>query len=367
MARFEDIDTPALLVNLDVLERNIKRMADIAKANSINLRPHIKMHKTPQIAKMQIDSGAIGITVQKLSEAEVMFKEGLNNFLLAYEIIGDIKLSRLVRLKQKNCNIITAVDSLESVKQLSEKMKDFNLTADVVIEVNTGLNRCGVLPGEPVLKFAQEISHYSNLKLMGIFTHEGHVYNGKNLDEIRMLSLKAGEEMSKTGMKLIEHGFEIDIISVGSTPSSYFIGKVDGITEIRPGVYAFNDITQVNLGTCTVEDCALSVLSTVVSKPFPNRVIIDAGVKAMSAVASVPNDGTLGFIKGHEYIKYDLESSEEHGMLYSDTDTKLNIGDQVEIIPNHACTTVNMHDELYVVKNNKIVDTWKIAARGKMQ
>ncbi|MHB8580499.1 MAG: alanine racemase [Ignavibacteriaceae bacterium] len=367
MLQFKEIDTPALLVDLDKLDNNLNRMALIAKANKVNLRPHSKMHKTPEVAKRQIEVGAIGITVQKLGEAEVMFNAGLNNILIAYELIGEQKLSRLINLKKQGCNIITAVDSIESAELLSKKIQDSNLSADVVIEVNTGLNRCGILAGERVLHFAQNLSKYSNINIRGIFTHEGHVYNGKNLEEIRSLSLKAGKEMTETGKLLRNHGFNIDIISVGSTPSAYFIGEIDGITELRPGVYAFNDITQVNLGTCSIDNCALTVLSTVVSRPSPTRAIIDAGVKAMSAVSSMPNDGTLGLIKGYNNIKFDLESSEEHGILYSDNAIDLKIGDKIEIIPNHACTTVNMHDELYIVKNNKVIDIWKIAARGKMK
>jgi len=361
----DNLDTPALLIDLDIMEKNIKAMTEFAKKIGVNLRPHIKTHKIPEIAKKQVAAGAIGITAQKLSEAEVMIDAGLDNVLVPYPIVGEIKLTLLVKLKRKAI-VITSVDSPEVAEMLSRKMEQEDLTHDVLIEVDTGLNRCGMPSGQAVVDFAMNISKLPRLRLRGIFTHEGQVYLSRSRDEVHEVGLKAGQAIVETAEMLKDKGFDIDIVSVGSTPAAEFTPSVKGVTEMRPGIYVFNDATQIRLGACLQEDCALTVLTTVVSRPSANRAIIDAGSKTMSSDAS-RQDGTYGIAKGYRGITFD-RANEEHGILTLAEEAKdLKVGDRIEIIPNHVCTTVNMHDEAVGVRNGNVEVMWRIEARGKVK
>jgi D-serine deaminase-like pyridoxal phosphate-dependent protein len=360
-----DIDTPALLIDLDIMEKNIKAMSHFAERIGVDLRPHIKTHKIPEIAKMQIALGAVGITAQKLSEAQVMIDAGLDNVFVPYPIVGEAKLDLLVRLKKK-ANVMTGIDGIAVAGMLSGKMAEENLTHEVLIEVDTGLKRCGVLPGKETLDLAVAVSKLPRLKLAGIFTHEGHVYNSLDSGEAHDSATEAGHEMVSTAQMLRHEGIDIEIVSVGSTPGAAFTPRVKGVTEMRPGIYVFNDATQVRLGAATIEDCALTILTTVVSRPTANRAIVDAGSKTMSSDASKV-DGTYGIARGLAGITFD-RANEEHGILTLTGEAKnLRIGDRIEIIPNHVCTTVNMHDEACGVRNGTVEKIWRIEARGKVR
>ncbi|MGH7450200.1 MAG: D-TA family PLP-dependent enzyme, partial [bacterium] len=367
-----DLDTPAVLIDLDKLEQNIQRMAAFAKAQRISLRPHIKTHKIPQIAFMQLRAGAAGITCQKLGEAEVMAAAGIDDILITYNIVGEHKLSRLAQLKRL-ANVCTVVDSEEVMAPLAACMQQEGFQHEVMIEVNTGLNRCGVLPGEPVLALVQRLRQYPSLKLRGIFTHEGHAYNFPNLEERERAVMKAADDMKRTAQLLREHGFACEVISVGSTPSAMIIGKADGVTELRPGNYVFYDRVQLKLGSCTEEQIAASVLATVISRPAParafepDRAIIDAGNKTMCTDNAADFDKTIGMVVGHPELTFHY-SSEEHGRLTSKIGSmKLNIGDRVRLIPNHACGMMNMHDEVYGIRGDTVEAVWKVAARGRVR
>jgi D-serine deaminase-like pyridoxal phosphate-dependent protein len=361
-----DLDTPAVLIDLDKLEQNIQRMAAFAKAQDINLRPHIKTHKIPQMAFMQLRAGAVGITCQKLGEAEVMAAAGINDILITYNIVGEHKLHRLAQLKRL-ANVCTVVDSEEATTQLAARMQHEGLQHEIMIEVNTGQNRCGVLPGEPVLKLVQHLQQYPSLELRGIFTHEGHAYNFPDLEERKRVVMKAADEMKRTAQLLREHGFSCETISVGSTPSALIIGKAAGITELRPGNYVFYDRVQLKLGSCTEDQIAASVLATVISRPAPDRAIIDAGNKTMCTDNAADFDKTIGMVVGHPELTFHY-SSEEHGRLTNQTGKiDLKVGDRVRLIPNHACGMMNMHDEVYAVRGETVEAVWKVAARGRVK
>jgi D-serine deaminase-like pyridoxal phosphate-dependent protein len=361
-----DLDTPAVLIDLDKLEQNLQRMANFARAQGVHLRPHIKTHKIPEIAHLQLQHGAIGVTCQKLGEVEIMAANGINDILLTYEIVGEHKLNRLAALKRR-ASICTAVDSEEVMAPLAARMEKEGLQHEVLIEIDTGLNRCGVPPGEPALDLLQRLRQYPSLKLKGIFTHEGHVYRADTREELERRALKATEEMVRTAKLLCDHGFSCEVVSVGSTPSAMIVGIVRGITEIRPGNYVFCDRTQLKLGSCTMEQIAISVLATVISRPAPDRVIIDAGNKTMCTDNAADFGHTIGFIVGHPEWTFHY-SSEEHGRITSKTgNIALEVGDRIRIIPNHACGTMNMHDEVYGVRDDVVGKIWKVAARGKVQ
>ncbi|MDZ7344549.1 MAG: alanine racemase [candidate division KSB1 bacterium] len=364
--KLSDLDTPAVLIDLDRLEQNIQRMADFAKAQRIDLRPHIKTHKIPEIAHMQLHAGAIGITCQKLGEAEVMAASGVKDIVMTYEIVGDQKLHRLIELKRR-ATICTAVDSEAAMAPLAAAMASARMQHEVLIEIDTGLNRCGVLPGEPALALVQRLRSYPSLKLRGLFTHEGQVYHAGNREEIERRAKAAAAEMTRTAKLLRDHGFACEVISVGSTPSAMIIGKCQGVTEIRPGNYVFYDRTQLKLGSCSENQIAISVLATVISRPTADRAVIDAGNKTMGTDNAVDFDRTLGIVVGQPELIFHY-SSEEHGRLTSKTGTvDLKVGDRLRIVPNHACGTINMHDEVYGIRGDTVEKIWQVAARGKVK
>jgi len=364
--KISNLDTPAVLIDLDKLEQNIARMANFAKAQRVNLRPHIKTHKIPQIAQLQLRAGAIGITCQKLGEAEIMAASGLDDILITYPIIGEHKLNRLTQLKQR-AKMCTVLDSEEAMAPLAARMQQEELQHEVMIEVNTGLNRCGVLPGEPVLALVQRLRQYPSLQLRGIFTHEGHAYNFPNLEERERVVMKAADEMKRTALLLREHGFACEVISVGSTPSAMIVGKVEGVTEMRPGNYVFCDRVQLKLGSCREDQIAASVLATVISRSAPDRAIIDAGNKTMCTDNAADFNNTIGVVVGHPELTFHY-SSEEHGRLTSQTgQIVLKVGDRVRLLPNHACGMMNLHDEVYGVRGEVVEEIWKVAARGKVK
>jgi D-serine deaminase-like pyridoxal phosphate-dependent protein len=364
--KISDLDTPAVLIDLDKLEQNIARLASFAKAQRVNLRPHIKTHKIPQIAQLQLRAGAIGITCQKLGEAEIMAASGLDDILITYPIIGEHKLNRLTQLKQ-SAKVCTVLDSEEAMAPLAAHMQHEALQHEIMIEVNTGLNRCGVLPGEPVLKLVQRLQQFPSLKLRGIFTHEGHAYNFPNLQERERVVMKAADDMKRTAHLLREHCFACEVISVGSTPSAMIIGRAEGVTEMRPGNYVFCDRVQLKLGSCTEDQISASVLATVISRPAPDRVIIDAGNKTMCTDNAADFNNTIGVVVGHPELTFHY-SSEEHGRITSKTGRiDLKVGDRVRLLPNHACGMMNMHDEVYGVRGEVVEEVWKVAARGKVK
>lgn len=361
-----DLDTPAVLIDLDKLEQNIQRMAAFAKAQRLHLRPHIKTHKIPQIAFLQLRAGAVGITCQKLGEAEIMAAAGIDDIFITYMIIGAPKLERLVQLKRR-ATICTAADSEEAIAPLAARMQREGLQHEIMIEVNTGLNRCGVLPGEPVLALVQRLQQYPSLKLRGIFTHEGQAYHFPNPDERERVALQAAEEMRRTAELLRAHGHPCEVVSVGSTPSALLIDKAEGVTELRPGNYVFYDRTQLKLGACTEDQIAASVLATVVSRPAPDRAIVDAGNKTMCTDNAADFNNTIGSVVGYPDLTFHY-SSEEHGRMTSKTGVmNLKVGDRLRLLPNHACGMMNMHDEVYGVRSDHVEAVWKVAARGKVR
>ncbi|HWV34094.1 MAG TPA: alanine racemase [Thermomicrobiales bacterium] len=361
-----EIDTPALIVSEEILHRNIAGMASFAKSVGVGLRPHIKTHKTPQIARLQIAAGAIGITCAKVGEAEVMVNEaGVEDVLLAYPTIGESKYRRIVELMEK-ARIIVALDSLDAAKSLSASMARHDRVIDVFIEVNTGQNRSGVMAGDEAVAFALQIARQSNLKLAGIMTHEGHV-NSLGPDEIEAAALEAGKKMVDTAERIREHGLDLPTVSVGSTPAARITPTVPGITEARPGTYVFNDNSLLRFGDqWMVEDCAARFVATVVSRTAPDRCILDTGSKSLAMDPSKGHAGH-GYIVGHPDVIIS-KLSEEHGACeLPEGEPGFEVGDRVEVIPNHVCPTVNLMDEMTIVRNGQIVDHWKIAARGKVR
>ncbi|NIR50176.1 D-TA family PLP-dependent enzyme [candidate division KSB1 bacterium] len=360
---YQELDTPALLIDLDRMEANLNRMASVAKKCSVDLRPHTKTHKCPEIAKMQSDAGAVGITCAKLGEAEVMAEAGLDDILIANEIIGTKKFERLKDLSKK-ARLCVAVDSIYGAESLNAALEQDGQTLDVVIEINCGQNRAGLLPGKPALDLAQKIGQLKHVNLRGLMTHGGHSYNESSKEGIQKIGQHEGSVMVETAELLRKNGIEVETVSTGSTPTAQYCGSVDGVTEIRPGTYIFYDLTQIDLFACALKDCALFVLATVTSHPAPDRIILDAGKKALTSDPASRSGGKGGYGFLPEKNSLIRRLSEEHGIIESDAEFE--IGEKVRIIPNHACVVVNMFDEMYGIRNSQVEKVFTIEGRGRM-
>jgi len=361
-----ELDTPVVLVDLDQMEANIQDMADFARSAGVKLRPHVKTHKIPEIAHKQLRAGAKGVTVAKIGEAEVMADAGIEDIFIAYEIIGPIKIARLLKLARK-AKLRVAVDSVEGASALSEAAQGEGLRLDVMIEVDVGLHRCGVLPGKPTLELAREVVRMPGLHFKGIFTHVGYASPHPNEAERVMAGRREGETMAELAASIRREGIEVEEVSVGSTPTAKIAGLVEGVTEIRPGTYVFYCLNNVYQGVVGIDQCALTIQSMVISRPALDRAIIDAGSKMLSsdkrAFAS-PDEG-YGAVKGYPDAKI-VRLNEEHGFLkLAGESRKLKIGDLVEVIPNHVCAVVNLQDQLVGVRGGEVEVIWDVAARGK--
>lgn len=359
----EAIDTPALVVDLDKMERNIKRMALKAKEAGVRLRPHVKTHKSPWIALKQLEHGAAGITVAKIGEAEVMRKHGVTDILIAYPIVGEQKLRRLEKLAA-DTEVTVALDSVEAARGISEVGRRLGRTLSLYIDVDTGLARCGRQPGEETLQLAREIAKLPYVRITGLMTHAGHSYKADSTEEQLRISRMEGELLVSTKRLILEKlGIDIPEISVGSTPTAFYCKEVDGITEIRPGTYVFGDATMVSLGLVEVDECALTIHTTVVSRPSEDRAIIDAGSKTLSSDKGAYTEGH-GWIVSAPHVRID-RLSEEHGVMLTPHDFPVVIGERLEVIPSHVCPAVNLADELIGIRNGKVEAVIPVEARGK--
>lgn len=361
-----ELDTPVAIVDLDIMEKNINDMADFAKNAGVAMRPHIKTHKVPVIAMKQIKAGANGITCAKLGEVEVMLNStNVTDIFVANMLVGEDKINHLLKLSEK-AKISVAVDSVEVAQPISDSAMKRGMKIPVIIKVDVGLQRTGVLYGKPTVELAKKLIKMNGIELIGIYTHEGHVYGAETFEDVKRIGLESGQMMIQTAEMLKEANINIDVISVGATPSAKIACTVKGITENRPGTYVFNDYYQIRLGVAEEKDCALTILATVISVPSEDRAVVDAGTKSFTADKSQAF-GVYGWIKGMPDVQL-VRAYEEHGVLKFDpAKTKFKVGDKLEIIPNHVCPAVNLFDELVVVKNDIVQDMWKVSARGKLK
>lgn len=364
--RKSELDTPVAIVDLDVMEKNISDMADFARDAGVQLRPHIKTHKVSEITLMQLEAGAVGITCAKVSEAEAIVEAaGVTDIFMANLIVGDEKIRRLLDLAEK-IRTSVAVDSVEVARPISQAATQRGLTLPVLIKIDVGLKRTGVPHGKPAVELAKKIKKMPGLELSGIYTHEGHVYGATDPENLDQLARESGRMMVETAEMMRESGIEIETVSVGATPSARITCTIPGITETRPGTYVFNDVYQIRLGVVEEQDCALTILATVISVPAPDRAVIDAGTKSLFSDKSSAF-GSYGLVKGMPNVVLE-RAYEEHGVLSLGASAgRLKVGDKLEIIPNHVCPAVNLFDELIGVRNDKVMVTWNVIARGKLK
>jgi D-serine deaminase-like pyridoxal phosphate-dependent protein len=363
------IDTPTPVIDASKMLRNIAGMAEVARENGVALRPHVKTHKIPEIAHRQLEAGAAGITVAKVSEAEVMAEGGIGDIFIAYPLVTEAKVRRAARLAART-RLILGVDSPEGARLMSEIAASESVVLEVRLEVDMGLRRTGAPRGEAA-GLAREVFSMENLDLTGIYTYRGAVLeDGSPTLDLAEAGRQEGELMVAVANELRDAGVPIRDVSLGSTPTARHAAAVEGVTEIRPGTYVFYDRMQTALGACSIEDCALRVVATVVSRPAPDLAVIDGGSKTFATDVQ-PNKAPLdlagfGLVVGHPEAVLG-RVTEEHGMVSLDGESDLRVGDTVEIIPNHVCSTVNLHEEVVLVSEDGTAETLRVAARGMVR
>jgi D-serine deaminase-like pyridoxal phosphate-dependent protein len=345
--------TPIAVVDMDRVERNIARVQAACDAAGVANRPHIKTHKSPLLAKMQIAAGARGITCQKLGEAEIMAEAGIDDILISYNLIGEEKMTRLGALQAK-ANVTVAADNSVVIAGLPQAVAISGRPLSVVVECDTGRKRAGVETPAEAIALAREIAASEGLIFAGFMLYPTET----GWDE--------AQRFFNTALAGVHvYGLEAKMVSTGGTPNLKNVGKLKGATEHRPGTYIYNDRMQVAAGVADWDDCALHIYSTVVSRAGPNRGILDAGSKTLTS--------DTGGLDGHGLILEHPEAriarfAEEHGFLdLTRSNTRPNVGDVVRIVPNHVCVVVNMMDEVVMVRGNEIIGTLPVAARGKLR
>lgn len=369
-ARLADLaaDTPEIVVELDVLRANIERVARIARGAGVALRPHAKTHKLPQVARMQLEAGAVGLQVAKLGEAEVMADAGIPDILVGYPIVGAAKLDRLGEIVGR-VRVSLTVDSIEVAAGLSDLARAKGLALPVLIELDTGMGRLGVQPGEEAVELAERVARLPGLALAGVFTHEGHVYSRARDDaERERLTAEACAAAVATADEIRARGHEAPAVSVGSAGTFRFAVRCPGVTEVRPGTYVFNDRSQIAQGAATEADLAALIVATVVARPAPGRVVVDAGSKTLTSDRMIVPEPTASFgvVLGHDDWTV-TRLSEEHGILDVPADAPIAVGDRLVLVPNHVCPTINLADAITVVESDGSTERWPVAARGRVR
>jgi len=358
-----EIDTPAVLIDLDIMERNLERAASYCRAHDLRLRPHTKTHKIPAIGRLQLARGAAGLTVAKVGEAEVMLETGTPDLLVAYPIVGQRKLERLVEVA-KRTRVTVALDSAVAARQLSDAARAGGVNFGILAEVDVGFHRVGVPPSE-VVPLVHSLTRLPRLTFEGLAFYPGFL---KEMDDVAVQKLQELDEVLKeTIRQLRSEGFECPIVSGGSTPSLYHSHRVRSMNEVRPGTYIFNDRNTVACGACQWEDCAASVLVTVVSTAVKGQIIIDGGSKTFSSDRLVTGDAGFGRVIDAPDAVF-TKMNEEHGFIdVRRVEQEFAVGDRIRVIPNHICTVMNLHERVYGIRGERVEEIWTVAARGKLQ
>ena len=351
-----ELDTPALVVDLDVMERNLSRMADYTRKHSLRLRPHTKTHKSPLLGARQLAHGAAGLTVAKVSEAEVMLASGVEDLLIAFPIFGREKMRRLVEVAKKT-RVTVSVDSIEAARPISEAATAAGVSIGILAEVDAGLHRVGVQP-ELFVGLLQALAPLTGIELRGMAFYPGHIKNQDSAALAVLSSLIEGLLAEAAAA-----GFALPVVSGGTTPTMWHSHEVAGMNEIRPGTYIFNDRNVVISGACTIEDCAATIIATVVSTSVPGQFVIDGGSKTFSSDRAAL-DGFGVFLDAPDALFEKM--NEEHGYVKHAGHNR-KVGERVRVLPNHICVAVNLHEKVYCVRGDQVVETWTVDGRGKLQ
>ena len=376
----QSLNTPAILVDLDKLEANIREMTRLATEAGVKLKPHTKIHECVDIAKMQIEAGACGIEVGAIEQAEPMVSSGIDDIVVAHPFFGEHKLETLRRiLKNPKVKITLVVDMIEQAELISQVGQSAGRKIPVLIKIDTGVDRFGVLPGEPALDFAGKLRELPGIEIAGIYAHE----SGKNMAKgIDTAALEVATMTVETARLLRKEGFALEVVSIGASPtfrtSCQYLkeGKFPEITEVHPGALVVGDITHVLDNCNTMESCALTVLTTIASTSHPNHAVIDAGFKTFGNDSLIAHRDIPGFfwngkpswgsVQGRRDLWFGRVGA-ECGLVYYMDDARrdLKLGDRLQIVPNNATTVINIHDQIYGVRNGEIEKVITITGREK--
>jgi D-serine deaminase-like pyridoxal phosphate-dependent protein len=355
----EELDTPALILDIAAAERNIQRMADRFATGPVRVRPHVKTHKTPLIAHKQLAAGAIGVTCAKLGEAEVMIRSGIPEVLVSSEIVGPAKVARLLALS-RHATVITVVDDALAARAISDAAVAAGLRVPTLVDVDVGQSRTGVAPYQPALALAREVAAMPGLMLVGLQGYEGHLQHIPGAAARAEACRAAMKALTETADLLRGAGLPVDIVSTGGTGTHSIAGTYPGITEIQPGSYVVMDTHYGSVEGLGFEQ-ALFIQTTVISKTRPREVIVDAGMKTASIDSGMPRvHGIAGaefYFVGDEYGKVTFDGPSDD----------VRVGDKLTLVPSHCDTTINLHDHFCVVRDGRLEDVWPIAARGKIR
>ncbi|KAJ5902553.1 hypothetical protein N7495_003081 [Penicillium taxi] len=359
--RLDSLDTPSMIADLDLMEANIKKLMDKLLPTGLSIRPHLKTTKSAILANKLVKAGAKGGCVAKVSEAEAITAAGFDDLLITCEIVGPAKVRRLVELYRKNRNIRIVVDSELGASAIDEALASSGIdeSISVLIDLDVGLHRTGVKPGEPAIALAHHIARLKHLNLIGVQGYEGHLQHLHDREDRKNQCLESMAILTGTADELRKEGFSIDVVTTGGTGTAEFCATVPGVTELQPGSFIFMD-TDYRNAVGTFYSNSLTILSTVLSQQGPRAVTIDSGLKTLTT------DSGLAECKDSRYTYGVL--GDEHGSLSWEEGTPdLSVGDRVEMIPSHIDPTVNLHDYYYAYRNGVIEEIWPVDSRGKVQ
>jgi D-serine deaminase-like pyridoxal phosphate-dependent protein len=364
----QEIPTPALVVDFDKLKQNIDEMAQRTKRAGILLRPHVKTHKTPYIAHLQMKAGAAGIVCAKLGEAEVMAAAGIEDIWICYPIVGADKIERLLNLARWVPRISTTVDTRPAARALNDAAIARGQCIPVLVEVEVGYRRTGLEPGACLLEFLREIvTDMPGLRYEGLMYIAGAIARYLERDQQLNEELRAAKIVTDSAAMLRTNGIETPVISGGTTPGAQYMHLIEGLTEYRPGCYVFSDVKYAEVGALAFDQIALTILTTVVSVPSvaePDHFVVDAGSKMLTHTKATTIPG-FGLFVGMPSVTV-TRASEEHGIVQLPAGVQPpSIGAKLEIYPTYASDVTNLSDRLWVVQKDQVIATWDIAARGK--
>ena len=372
-----DLPTPQVLIDHTRAMNNVARVQALAADAGVRLRPHAKTHKSPVVARWQLDAGAVGICCAKIGEAEVFVDAGIRDIRLPYPV-NPANAPRLLTLMDR-ATISIIVDHLDVARGWSEAMQRGGRRLDVLIKVDVGFHRCGIDPADGPLEFIQAVAALPGLRLRGLLSHAGHAYHASSEEHLRAIAKEEAGTLTGLRARADAAGIALDEISVGATPTLRFSAGQAGVTELRPGNYVYFDRTQVALGAASLDDCALTVMATVVSK-HPGRIILDCGSKTLTndqarGISAATGYGAVlaGESDALDYAREIDEAltierlSEEHATVRVAGETRLRPGDRVRVVPNHSCVVSNLVDAVRLVDGDRVIDTIPIAARGRIQ
>ena len=357
----QDLPTPAVMIDLPAVRRNIEMMASYTKQHGLGLRPHTKTHKMLEIGRMQREAGAIGLCVAKIGEAEVMAAVSADNLLIAYPMVGAERVRRLVELA-RTANVTVALDDELALRPISEAADRAGATVGILVEMDVGTRRMGLASPEQVVELAKVVDGLPGAEFLGLQTYSGHI---RSHGDERAAALKEVDAKQREVLDLLTRaGLEAAVVSGGTTPTALHSHLVPTYTDIRPGTNIFFDAMCVTEGFCQIDQCALSVEFTVISTAVSDQMILDGGGKALAMDRVNIGDKGFGIVLQAPDAKI-RALNEEHAFVdLSGCRERFRVGDRVRVVPAHVCNCVNMHDRIHVVDGYDVIDQWKVASRG---